>query len=248
MLSDGSIINANASEHTDLFWALKGGGSNFGVVTRYDLYTIPVHEVWYQINVYPTDQADAVLDAVAEWQSNSGSSDPKGSLSFIIGLQAITLGLIYGEPRASPPSTFAPFYALEPLPVSIPATNGTFAALNAIVESLVPSIPERYVLQTGSQPAVVRRIVPRLSRGAEVRVANAAWIPRHDYRGVSSLVDAQLYKDVYAFWKDKALAVHNETGASQTFVIQHVPASLIAAGHARGGNPLGMSEVTQQCK
>lgn len=144
-MSDGTITNANASENTDLFWALKGGGSNFGIVTRYDLYTIPVNEVWYQINVYSTDQAEDVLDAIAEWQSNGGSSDPKGSLSFIIGLQHITLGLIYGEPQASPPSTFAPFYALDPLPVSMAATNGTFAGLNTIVESLVPSVPERYV-------------------------------------------------------------------------------------------------------
>lgn len=30
VLADGSIINANAQQNTDLFWALKGGGPNFG--------------------------------------------------------------------------------------------------------------------------------------------------------------------------------------------------------------------------
>ena len=30
VLADGSIVNANSSSHTDLFWALKGGGNQFG--------------------------------------------------------------------------------------------------------------------------------------------------------------------------------------------------------------------------
>ncbi|KAI7909451.1 FAD binding domain-containing protein [Pyricularia oryzae] len=40
VLADGSIVNANATnEHADLYRALKGGSSNFGIVTRYDLNT-----------------------------------------------------------------------------------------------------------------------------------------------------------------------------------------------------------------
>ncbi|KAI6370616.1 hypothetical protein MCOR25_004160 [Pyricularia grisea] len=40
VLADGSIVNANASnEHADLYRALKGGSSNFGIVTRFDLNT-----------------------------------------------------------------------------------------------------------------------------------------------------------------------------------------------------------------
>ncbi|KAI0401096.1 hypothetical protein F4802DRAFT_601370 [Xylaria palmicola] len=35
-------INANQTSNTDLWWALKGSSSNFGIVTRFDMETVPV--------------------------------------------------------------------------------------------------------------------------------------------------------------------------------------------------------------
>lgn len=48
-LLDGSIVTANKSENTDLFWALRGGGGNFGVVTQftYQLYEMPEDSLLY---------------------------------------------------------------------------------------------------------------------------------------------------------------------------------------------------------
>jgi len=41
-LADGSVVRASADEHPDLFWAVRGGGGSFGIVTRFELGLVPI--------------------------------------------------------------------------------------------------------------------------------------------------------------------------------------------------------------
>lgn len=68
VLASGEIVNANADTNSGLFWALKGGGPNFGIVRRFDMYTIPVRNIWFQATVYPLTELPKVLAAFTEWQ------------------------------------------------------------------------------------------------------------------------------------------------------------------------------------
>ena len=58
----GEVVRASASEHPDLFWALRGGGGNFGVVTRFEFRLHPVGpDVLSGLIVYPISEAKTVL-------------------------------------------------------------------------------------------------------------------------------------------------------------------------------------------
>jgi len=58
----GEVITASATEHPDLFWALKGGGGNFGVVTRFTFQLHPLGpNVLSGLVVYPFSEAKSVL-------------------------------------------------------------------------------------------------------------------------------------------------------------------------------------------
>ena len=61
VLADGTFVVASAEEHSDLFWALKGGGGNFGVVTSFLFQAHHVHTVCAGPMLWEMDQAAAVM-------------------------------------------------------------------------------------------------------------------------------------------------------------------------------------------
>lgn len=68
--ADAQRLQVSATEHPDLFWAIRGGGGNFGVVTRFEFALHPVGpQITAGLIVYPFAQAQSVLqqyrDAVA---------------------------------------------------------------------------------------------------------------------------------------------------------------------------------------
>jgi FAD/FMN-containing dehydrogenase len=63
VLADGRFVTASAKENPDLFWALRGGGGNFGVVTSFDFRLYPVDTVNFGPTFWPLEEAGMVLKA-----------------------------------------------------------------------------------------------------------------------------------------------------------------------------------------
>jgi hypothetical protein len=61
VLADGSAVTASEDEHADLFWALRGGGGNFGVVTSFTFRLSPVSSVVGGPTLWSLDRAEEVL-------------------------------------------------------------------------------------------------------------------------------------------------------------------------------------------
>jgi len=59
--ADGALRTASASEHPDLFWAIRGGGGNFGVVTSFEYQLHPVGPLQTALAMYPLEQAQEVF-------------------------------------------------------------------------------------------------------------------------------------------------------------------------------------------
>ncbi|KAF2497905.1 FAD-binding domain-containing protein [Lophium mytilinum] len=133
VLADSTIVNANATEHVDLFRALKGSGSNFvsysshphsvGIVTKFDLYTYPEYRVWYTFRVYSAEHTDRIMEACAKVQKAMEDDDRIG---FFLNVNAgfFVTGMLY-RGSTEPGSAFTAFDDIPIMASPVPETRGT---------------------------------------------------------------------------------------------------------------------------
>ena len=72
--ASGEILDVNHKSYPDLFWALRGGGKSFGIVTHFDYETFAQEDVFAGSSLYAFEHRDAVVKA---FTSAANNSDPK---------------------------------------------------------------------------------------------------------------------------------------------------------------------------
>ncbi|MFF1822087.1 FAD-binding oxidoreductase [Kribbella sp. NPDC058245] len=65
--ADGRVVTATAEQHPDLFWAIRGGTGNFGIVTSLEFRLYPVRQVHAGIVYYGIDRAAEILRRYRDW-------------------------------------------------------------------------------------------------------------------------------------------------------------------------------------
>ncbi|MDR6444455.1 FAD/FMN-containing dehydrogenase [Paraburkholderia terricola] len=115
--ADGELLHASADSHEDLFWAIRGGGGNFGVVTLFEFALHPVGPLVYGgLVVLPLDQA---RDALAQYRAAAADMPEDLSVWAVLRL-APPLPFLPPEAHGKPVIVFAMCY-------SGPVDNGPLA-------------------------------------------------------------------------------------------------------------------------
>jgi FAD/FMN-containing dehydrogenase len=83
VLADGSSVTADADTNADLFWAIRGGGGNFGIVTAFTFRAYPVENVIGGPTLWPIEQMAEVMRFYDEVMANA-SEDLNGAFANMI--------------------------------------------------------------------------------------------------------------------------------------------------------------------
>jgi FAD/FMN-containing dehydrogenase len=82
VLANGQIVTASPHENADLFWAIRGGGGNFGVVTSFEFQAHPVSTVLAGIVLHPAAIAAGAIRKWRDLESGAPDDSTQGALLF----------------------------------------------------------------------------------------------------------------------------------------------------------------------
>ena len=97
--ADGELVCASADENPDLFWGLRGGGGNFGIVVEFEFRLHPVGTRTLVADLtFPLDRAAAALRG---WRDLAEEAPRQATLTAEISGETVTLGYVWvGDPEA----------------------------------------------------------------------------------------------------------------------------------------------------
>lgn len=146
VLADGEIVNANATSNSDLFRAQKGGGFNFGIVTRVDVKTFSYsNELWGGEILVPLtpDTEQAALAAIVNYtQQNNVDVDAMLQTAFFYfsnGTALIDFAIAEMN-NVTNPNILKPFTSMQPQIINTVSSR----PLTSFVEELIPTEPKGY--------------------------------------------------------------------------------------------------------
>lgn len=219
VLASGKIVNANTHKNSDLFWALRGGGgSNFGIVTRFDVNVYEQGDVWSRLTFWPYSEREAVLQEFTRLSRDVLHIDQDAHIFYHLAY----LG------TANDPDVVTFTYHLNfEHPV-----GGTFDTFDELARLPRQIFNNTLVTTLGGQLELIRD-----TNGGQraFSVGSISGGPGSD----------QLLKDIINLWRDTAdkirtIARERNQTASFSFTVQALTTPTLEIMLRNGGNPLGL--------
>jgi FAD/FMN-containing dehydrogenase len=158
--ADGRFVHASATDEPELFWGLRGGGGNFGIVTAFEFQLHPVGPMVYGGPIFfAGEDADAVLTAFANWTAD-GLPDELSAFANVLvappapflpqevhGKQICAVIFCHAGDHAEGEKLLAPIRAAA-TPVADLGGPIPYRALNSLIDALWPE-GGRYYMRAG---------------------------------------------------------------------------------------------------
>ena len=141
----GRVLRASAEEHPDLFWALRGGSGNFGVVTSFELKLHPLTQVLGGMVIHPFERAKDVLRFYSEVAASA--PDELTTYAALVtapdGQKAVAIMPCYCSPIEEGERILAPMRAFGP-PIADLIRPMKYSEMNTLVDAANPPGLQNY--------------------------------------------------------------------------------------------------------
>jgi FAD/FMN-containing dehydrogenase len=190
VLADGRVVNASEDEESELFWALRGGGGNFGVVTAMHLRVHDLPSIRTGVLVYPFSEARTVVARCAELSASASD--------------ALTVQVVLAcGPDGTPMVLIVPTWCGSPEQGE--ARLAPFLDLGTLLAGKLESMPygrsltlfdafitqgQRTFMETCSVPALDDRSIDAMVESMKAAVSPGCAIITHEFRGAASRIPA----------------------------------------------------------
>ncbi len=181
--ADGQFLVASSKENEDLFWALRGGGGNFGVVTSFQYQLHPVKDIFAGLFFYPLDHVRDVLEFYRSYIETAPEQmgvfpafqiapplpfipEAEHGKTFIAMVSVWAGDLDEGEKQLQPIQNAAPRAAEMVAPMPYPAINAAF-------DPLLPPGLQHYWKASFASELTDGAIQAHIEHGSKVPVVNS---------------------------------------------------------------------------